>query len=450
MSVLRRQIDLRENRRSITNRTVSWVLLFLLSVISSISVAEDWPQWRGENRDGVWDASGVIDKFPGKKMAPTWSVEIGAGYSGPTVANGRVFITDRLSEPKQVERVHCYDAKTGKEIWSTTYDCPYIGIGYTAGPRASVTVDGHRAIALGAMGNIHCFEASNGTVLWKRDLNKDYEIEMPIWGIAASPLVVGDLIILHIGGKNGACVVALDKQSGKEAWKALDDRASYSAPILTEQAGHEIVVCWTGDSVSAIDPKKGTVHWRYPFAPKQMPIGIATPILQKDRLFVTSFYDGALMLRLLPDRLAVEKVWYRVGRNEKDTDGLQSIISTPIWIDDHIYGVDSYGQLRCLVSSSGDRVWEDLTATPPGRWSTIHFVRHGDRVWMFNEAGELIIAKLTPKGFDEISRAQIVAPTTKQLNRRGKGVCWSHPAFANQSVFARNDNTLVCVSLKAD
>ena len=152
------------------------------------------------------------------------------------------------------------------------------------------------------------------------------------------------------------------------------------------------------------------------------------------------------MIRLDPDKPVAEKVWHLVGDSERETQALHSIISTPVWIGDHIYGVDSYGELRCLEAETGKRILEDLTAVPKARWSTIHFVRHGDDVWMFNERGELIISRLSPDGFQEISRTKIIEPTTAQLNQRG-GVCWSHPAFAMKCVFIRNDNELICVDL---
>ena len=134
------------------------------------------------------------------------------------------------------------------------------------------------------------------------------------------------------------------------------------------------------------------------------------------------------------------------GANEKETDALHCMISTPLFLGDYLYGVDSYGQLRCLKADSGDRVWEDLTATRPARWSNIHMVRRGEDIWMFNEEGELIIARVSPTGFRASSRAKLIEPTTAQLRQRG-GVCWAHPAFANKHVFARNDQELVCANL---
>ena len=193
----------------------------------------------GRMRDGVWHETGIVEKFADKQLKLDWRAPIGAGYSGPTIADGRVFITDRIVEPTQVERVHCFDSKTGHELWTHKYDCRYSGVGYDAGPRAAVTIDTGRAYALGAMGNLHCLDAATGRVLWKKDLLKQYQIQMPIWGIAAAPLVDGPLLIVQIGGEK-ACVVAFDKTTGDERWKSLDDRASYSAPIIIEQAGRRV------------------------------------------------------------------------------------------------------------------------------------------------------------------------------------------------------------------
>jgi outer membrane protein assembly factor BamB len=424
-----------------------------------LALADDWPQWRGPNRDGVWREGDVIEKFTdkqlsGKQIKIAWRQPISAGYSGPTVAEGRVFITDRVLEPEQAERVHCFDAASGKKLWTHEYDRAYSGVGYPAGPRACVTIADGLAYALGAMGDLHCLAAADGKVLWKKDLLADYDIKMPIWGISAAPLVEGELVILQIGGRD-ACLVAFDRKSGEQRWTALSDRASYTAPIMIEQAGKRVLVCWTGDHVAGLDPATGKVHWKHPFPPQKMVIGISTPVVANDRLFVTSFYDGSLMLKLDPEKLAVEKLWKRVGRSERpgDTDALHSIIATPLAEGDYIYGVDSYGELRCLDAKTGDRLWENKTAAAPGRWSNIHMVRNGESVWMFNEAGELIISRLSPKGFEEISRAKLIEPTPEQLRQRRAGyfgVCWSHPAFANRHVYARNDKEIVSADLAAD
>jgi outer membrane protein assembly factor BamB len=430
--------------------------LLVAAIHSSALRAEDWPQWRGPTRDGVWRETGLIERFESAEITPRWRVPLSSGYSGPTVAEGRVYVTDRVVEPKPVERVHCFDWKSGKQIWSHAYDCVYHDIGYTAGPRASVTIDDGRAYSLGAVGHFFCFDAAKGNVLWKHDLDREYQVRMPIWGLAAAPLIEGDLVILQVGG-DSACLVALDKVTGKRRWRALQDDASYSAPIVIEQAGRRVLVCWTGQHVAGLDPPTGKVLWAHPFLPSQVVLAVATPVVEGDHLFVTAFYDGSLMLRLNEKKPAVEPIWRRRGVSERLTDSLHSIMATPYMKDNYIYGVDSYGELRCLEGDTGDRVWESLEPIPPPyrfnpglrRWFNIHLVENHGKVWMFNERGELLITKLSPQGYQELSRAQLISPTRGQLNERG-GVCWSHPAFAYRHIFARNDEELIAADLAAD
>ncbi|NQU25241.1 MAG: PQQ-binding-like beta-propeller repeat protein [Candidatus Nealsonbacteria bacterium] len=430
-------------------RSTCVAMLALLAFSPATSLADDWPQWRGPNRDGVWSESGIVEKFAESRIERRWRTPISSGYSGPTVAAGRVYVTDRVTEPQQIERVHCFDSRNGRPIWSHEYPCRYVKVGYTAGPRASVTLAGGRAFALGTMGHLHCLDAADGRVLWKKTPGVDYDVRLPIWGIAAAPLVEGKLVIVQVGARDGGCLIALDVATGKEQWRALDDPASYSAGIIIPQAGRRVLVCWTGANVVGLDPATGETHWKYPFEPAKMVINVPSPVFDGRRLFLSAFYDGSLMLQVDPDELRVEKMWRRHGADEQKTDALHAMISTPYLQGDHVYGVDSYGQLRCLRADNGDRVWEDLTATNNIRWGNIHIVRNGQRIWMFNERGELIISELSPKGFHEISRTKLLDPTTKQLPRR-EGVCWSHPAYADKHVFARNDRELVCASLAAE
>jgi len=420
-----------------------------LLLVTSAARADDWPQWRGPKRDGVWRETGVLEKFPADGLKILWRKDISAGYCGPTVADGRVYVMDRPDTPEQQsERIHCLDAKTGKPIWSHKYDCEY-RVQYVAGPRASVTIEDGRAYALGTMGHFHCYDAATGKVLWNKELNTEYAIRMPIWGIAASPLVDKDLVIVNIGGAGDACIVAFDKKTGEEKWRSLGDNASYSAPIIIEQAGKRVLVCWTGDAVAGLDPATGKVYWRQVMKPTRMVINIATPVIEKDRLFVSCFYDGSMMLRLLPDRTEVEQIWRRLGPDEMKTDSLHAIISTPLMEGDYIYGVDSYGELRCLDAKTGDRIWESQKAVPRARWATIHMVRNADNIWMFNDRGDLLITRLSPDGYEEISRAHLIDPTKDQLPR-GAGVCWAHPAYANKHIFIRNDKEIVCADLSAE
>ena len=345
----------------------------------------------------------------------------------------------------------CFDAKTGEIIWSHSYEAKYsddrYNIGYKAGPRAAVTIHAGMALSVGAMGHMKCFKAETGDLIWQHDLAEEYSIQMPIWGITAAPLVYKDLVIQITGGRDHACVVAFDLSTGQEKWRAINELAGYSAPILIRQGEQDVVVCWTGQSVTGLNPNTGEVHWRFPMEPRNMPIGVATPVISNDFLFVSSFYDGSMLIKLSKDTPTASQVWRRVGQSEKNTDSLHCMISTPLIKGEYIYGVDSYGELRCLNLMTGDRVWESTDAVPTARWATIHTLRDGDREIMLNDQGELIFANLNPSGYQELSRTKLLDPTLRQLPRRN-GVTWSHPAIANGVIYARSDNELVAASLR--
>ena len=420
--------------------------LLVVLLLAAQLQAQEWPQWRGPTRDGVWQDASVRTNLP-ETLPAKWTAKIGSGYSGPTVCDGRVYVMDRVADPKEIERVHCFAWDTGKPLWSHEYPCSYAGVSYQAGPRCSVHIADGLAYSLGTMGHLFCLDATTGKVLWQKDLNKLYTIDLPIWGIAAAPVLEGPLLIVPVAGKD-AYLVAFDRKTGEERWRAFSDRGNYSAPIVIDQAGQRVLVCWSGDRVLGVDPSNGKLHWQYPLKAKNMPLACASPLLHQNKLFLTAFYDGCALLELDQEHLAVKELWRRRGRNERRTDGLHSIIATPIAIDDHIYGVDSYGELRCLSITDGERIWEDQSAVPRNRWATIHFVKNGDHVWMFNERGELLITRLSPKGCEELARAKLLRPTLGQLNERN-GVCWSHPGFAYGHVFVRNDEELLCADLRA-
>jgi outer membrane protein assembly factor BamB len=419
-------------------------LIFSLVLLNTIFVnAQDWPGWRGPNRDGVFPDTGLVERFDSNVPEKKWSAPVGSGYSGPTVAAGKVFLTDLIEGNVQTEGVLCFDEKTGEKLWEFRYDCIYEGVGYPAGPRASVIYEKGKIWSLGTMGHLFCFDAGTGDVIWQKDLNVEYNIKMPIWGIAASPLIDEEKIIVQIGGSDGAGIVAFNKNTGNEIWRNLQDGASYSAPVIAEKNGRKVLVAWTEEHLAGMDPENGEVFWKFPWKLK-MAMGISTPVISNDYLFVSSFYNGSLLIHLGDDYTTAKKVWQRSGESERNTDALHCVMNTPVIIGDYIYGVDSYGELRCLELQTGDRVWEDLSAVNKNRWANIHFIQIGENTWMFNEHGELLITRLSPQGLQELSRAKIIDTTQKQLPR---GVTWAHPAFSSGYLFVRNDHELISVRL---
>ncbi len=432
--------------------------LLVFSLASAVGWADDWPQWLGPRRDSVWRETGILEKFP--KDGPTikWRVPLSGGYSGPAVARGRVYVTDYVVEKGKVsnspgvriklegkERVLCLNAADGKQVWKYEYDCPY-NLSYPVGPRATPTVVGGKVYTLGAEGNLLCLDAEKGNVLWSKELKKEYKTETPHWGFSCNPLVDGQKLFCLVGGE-GSVVVTFDKDTGKELWRSLSDKQpGYGTPALIEAGGKRQLIVWDPKKVHSLDPETGKPYWSFELVSNQG-MSIMTPRKLGNYLFVGGMTTQALLLKLSADKPAAEIVW----RGTAST-GVYPVNSTPFLEDGMIYGVDQPGQLRGVKLETGERLWETFAPTtnlPREKSSgagTAFLVKNGDRFFLFSETGDLIIAKLSPKGYEEISRCKLLAPTSEAF---GREVVWSHPAFAEKCVFARNDKELICASLAA-
>jgi len=253
-------------------------------------------------------------------------------------------------------------------------------------------------------------------------------------------------LLCLLGAEDGV-VIALEKNTGKELWRALKAKEpGYSSPVLCEAGGKRQLIIWHPESVNALEPETGKALWSVPFSSK-MGLTVATPRVLGDDLFLTSFYAGSLMLQLDKNKPEAHELWRTKKASEKDTTHLNAILCTPFLENGYIYGVCSYGQLRCLKIATGERIWETFKATTAGdpvRWANAFIVKNGDRFFLANEKGDLIIARMTPSGYEEISRAHLLEPTNTAA---GRDVVWSHPAFANRHVYARNDKEIVCADL---
>jgi outer membrane protein assembly factor BamB len=430
-------------------RTFSALMLLLITAVTAR--ADDWPQWMGPKRDNVWRETGIIDTFPKGGPKVLWRAKVSNGFSGPAVADGMVFLTDFVSKVDLQEdnfdknkfvgneRVLCFDAKTGELKWKYEYPATY-NVSYPNGPRCTPNYEAGKVYTLGAVGDLYCFDAKTGKVEWSVDFKKAYNAEVPLWGFAAHPLIDGDRLICLVGGK-GSVAVAFDKKTGKEVWKALSaDAPGYSPPTIIEAGGKRQLIIWHSEALNGLEPETGKEFWSIPQETANA-TSIMAPRVLDNQLFIGAWRQKGGLFQLDADKPGAKRVW----KGNRDTS-VYPVNNTPFLEAGHIYGVCNDGELRCVDMKDGTRKWETFKATTGEKVAsgTAHLVKHEDRFFIAAEIGDLIIAKLSPKGYDEVSRWHMLNPTSKAY---GRDRCWSHPAFANQCVYARNDQELICVSL---
>jgi outer membrane protein assembly factor BamB len=423
--------------------------------------ADDWPQWMGEKRDGVWRETGILERFPQGGPQVRWSHKIGGGHAAPSVAAGRVYVFDfipsgdnpprdktqpfshsRRGERRGKERLLCLRETDGTVLWTYTYSVLYThAAAYANGPRSAPLVDRDHVYVFGAEGDISCVRTRDGEKIWRKHVKKDYRIQTPTWGFAAHPVIHGEHLINVIGGK-GSAVVAFDKRTGKEAWRALDCRSpGYSQLAVHSLGGIPYVLAWHGEGLNALNPETGEVYWTHR-ARARHGMAIGMPRLDGTTLYMMS-WSCSRALELATDPPGVKLLWKADRRL-----GVGGKLCVPFIQDGHIYGTDEDGTLRCVELATGKRIWESRGIYGKDKvWMGSAFiVKQQDRFFICSERGDLIMARLSPKGYHEIDRARIIDRST---GTGGRPIWWSHPAFANRSIYVRNDNVIKCLSLAA-
>lgn len=428
------------------------IVFGFLTAISGASIsADDWPQWMGPDRNNVWNSQGLISKFPSGGPKVLWRGTVTGGYSGPAVADGKVFVTDYTTadnvkvanfERKSfsgIESVRCLNEADGKEVWRHEYPVKYT-VSYPAGPRCTPLYEKGMLYTLGAEGDLLCLNAESGKVIWQKSLIKEYNTKAALWGYAAHPLIDGDQLLTLAGGP-GSHIVALDKKTGDEIWKAQTaPEQGYSPPTIFTYGNTRVLVLLKPNGISGVDPTSGEEFWSVPYTATSGSI-IMSPIRFNEYLYIAGYAGKSLMLKASGDGKSVEEVW----RNNRDA--ITPVNVQPIREGNVLYGVDERGYLKGLELPSGKLLWKStgpIDGKRPQGSATAFLVKNNDRYILFNELGELIFCKLSPEGYEEIDRAKVIEQTN---NAFGRKVVWSAPAFANKRAYIRNDKEIICVDL---
>ena len=431
-----------------------WIVSCLLLLLLQIDArSEDWSRWMGPNRDNTWNETGIIDKFPEGGPKVLWESKVAIGYSGPAVAQGKVIVTDFVSDAnvkianferrkfEGTERIICLNEDDGKEVWKYEYPVRY-AISYPSGPRCTPIIEGNHVYTLGAEGNLCCLKLDSGDVVWQKELKKEYKTNSALWGYSAHPLIDGDNLITLAGG-DGSHIVALNKKTGAEVWKALSaPEQGYAPPAIIEHAGKRQLISFRPGFVSSIDPTNGKENWTVPYEATSGSV-IMTPIKFKNFLYVAGYSKKSMLLKLADDNSAPSVVWQSEGKIAVSPVNVQPFLDSKNGI---VYGLDQTGDMRAMKIEGPELLW--ATSEPVSKRrvgsGTAFIVRQADRFWLFNENGELIIANLTPEGYQEIDRAKVIEASNNAFNRP---VVWSMPAFANKRIYIRNDDKIVSLDV---
>lgn len=388
---------------------------------------QDWEAFRGENGQGIWERATTLADFQTAPPELVWSEPIGPGYSGIAISQGKLVTMERAGE---AERVVCRSLETGKLIWEQSYPADYTGLDYDKGPRCTPTIHRGQVFTFGAVGHLCAFSLESGKVLWKRDLKTELGAKQPTWGFSASPLVYQDKLIIHAGLEPNGCYACFQQSDGKEVWRCGSDPAGYGIPRLIERGKRKLLVGWTPEHITGIDPESGAILWEIPYK-VTYGVSITSPLIHGDLICVCGYWEGSKCIRMSENGESAELVW-------EENKWLRGLMADPMARGEHAYLLDKQHGVICFRVADGEKVWSDdnkLTPRDRNPHASIVWVGDSSQVIALNATGELVLAKFEPTGYTEVSRFKILGET------------WAHPAYANDFLVARDDERIVCYRL---
>lgn len=399
---------------------MSFALLIFFS--NSLTHAEDWPQFLGPDRNGISKETKWRSNWSEKDVKISWKAEVGIGFSSMSVKDGRFFT---MGHRAGNDLVYCLNAETGKEIWKYKYKCKIVDNLHEGGPAATPTIDGDRVYTLSKEGHIFCFNAKNGDVIWEKYIPKFLKAKMPEWGFSASALVLGDKVIF-----DGGPLFALNKKDGSLIWKTKKKyTCGYGSAIYFKQDKQGTLACLNNDGLILADPNTGKVHDLYTW-PTQYQTNSTTPLFLNDgTIFISTAYNKGCALLKVKNNKLVRKYENRNMRNH---------MNNSIPYKDYLFGYDGKAHrgsrvpFVCINRKTGEVMWKKMGM---GCGSVI---RAGDRLILFSDKGELVIAKASEKEFKELARKHIIYGRT-----------WTSPILANGRIYVRNARgNVACVDVR--
>ncbi len=378
-----------------------WIAIVLVITASSASLAGDWPQILGPARNGV-STDTLPEKFPAAGPKLAWSAKLGQGYAGPVAQKELVIVFHRVDD---AERIECLAAKNGERLWKQDFPARYAGgIDPDLGPRCVPLIAGERVFVYGAAGSCHCVELATGKPIWSRELAQDYSAPDGYFGAGSTPIVIGDRLLVNVGGKK-AGIVGLDVTSGKTVFAIAKEQASYSSPTAYTHNKTAYALFLTRFNVVRVDPLRGDSQVLFPFGRSGPTVNAAVPLVIDEQVFVTSSYGVGASLRNLAK--PEEAIW-------ENDDSLSSQYATPVVRGGYLYGIHGRedippAHLRCVELQTGKVRWSR------DDFGVAHVILAGDKLLLLTVAGELVIAAASPEAYTELARARVSTGVTRAI-----------------------------------
>jgi len=433
-------------------------MLLLLAICPTLgggtrpATGSDWPRFLGPTGDSVSTEKGMLNPWPEKGPKIVWQLPVGDGYAMPSIARGKLYLFDR---EKNTARLRAINSETGQPLWEFTYPTEYKDLyNYSGGPRCCPVIDNGLVTILGPEGLLHCLNADDGKPIWKFDTTTTFGVIQNFFGVGATPVVEGDLLLVMVGGSpkgsdevpfqelknNGTAMVAFEKKTGKIKWKSGNDLASYATPIVVDLDGRRTCLAFCRAGLLGLAPETGEVLFEFPWRATPLEsVNAANPVVVGNRVLISETYGpGAALLEIKNRKVNV--VWSdrEMGREKS----MQAHWATPVYRDGHLYGCSGRhtenAEFRCIEWATGKVLWSEMDLTRTS------FLLVEDNLIVLGEDGTLRLVKATPKKYTELSRVRYVTENEPLL----RSPCWAAPLLSHGLLYVRGKDRLLCLDLK--
>ena len=406
------------------HRSIGVLVVSVVLICAGLVLAEDWPQWRGANRDGKVKEFKAPKAWP-KALTQKWKVKVGSGDATPALVGDKLYVFTRQGDE---EVTFCLNAADGKEVWKDKYAAQAVSGAARRhpGPRSSPAVADGKVVVLGAGGVVSCLDAAKGKVLWRKD---PFPKVVPRFFTSMSPMIVDGMAIAHVGGRGKGAIIAFDLAGGKEKWRWSGEGPAYASPALLTVAGTKQIVTLAEKSVVGVNAADGKFLWRIPFAPARRAYNAATPIVDGQTVIITGAGRGtkALKIEKTGDGFAAKEIW----SNAK----LATQYNTPVLVDGLLFGFTDGGNLFCINAKDGKTAWTD--ATKRGRGGFAAIVAAGSVMLALPSNSELIAFKPIAKEFAQVAKIKVAESAT-----------YAHPVVAGNRIFVKDADSLSMLTIE--